>query len=76
MLFAACTQQERAKSWGGSVTYTLPSGRKLVNVTWKAENLWVLTRAMRPGETPETYELTEKAAWGVLEGSVKIQESR
>lgn len=33
--FCGCTENQRAKNFGGNINYTLPSGAKLVNVTWK-----------------------------------------
>lgn len=69
-----CTEQDRAKSFGGSTTVELPEGKKLVMVTWKESQIWFLTRDMREGDLVETYNFAEKSAWGILEGSVTIKE--
>jgi hypothetical protein len=72
--FCGCTQQERAKAWGGTATTTLPPGEKLVVVTWKETNLWYLTRPMKEGEVPETYTFREDSSYGMVEGKVIIRE--
>ena len=77
IVLAGCTAQERARDWGGNATVELEKGQKLVMATWKTSaNLWFLTRPMRSDETPETYTFKESAAWGVMEGTVIIKESK
>ena len=75
VFLSGCTEQERAKKFGGSASLDLPAGTKLVTVTWKeGGNLWYLTRPMRPEETPETYIFKESSSYGIMEGSVTIKE--
>jgi hypothetical protein len=51
----SCTDNQKAKRFGGTVDYHIASNRKLVNVTWKDENdLWVLTRPMKPEDSVDT----------------------
>jgi hypothetical protein len=69
-----CTSNQRAKDWGGSTSRTLPAGQKLVMVTWKDNNMWILTRPMRPEEKPEIYTFREDSSWGVLQGTLTINE--
>ena len=76
LLFAGCTQNERAKLFGGSATETLPANTKLVNVTWKEANLWILTRPMRTNEVAEKYEFAERSNFGLMEGKITIVESK
>lgn len=47
LIAISCTQNNRAKNWGGQAEYTLPKGQKLINITWKETNLWYLTRPMK-----------------------------
>jgi len=76
VLLSSCTENERARSFGGTQTVDLPVKTKLVNVTWKDNsNMWILTRPMREDETPETHTFSEKANFGVMEGSVIFKES-
>ena len=72
-----CTQQTRAKKFGGTATIDLPAGRKLVTVTWKGEShIWYLTRPMTATDTAETYEFKESSSWGFIEGTVVIKETK
>jgi hypothetical protein len=72
--FTGCTEQERARSFGGATSLDLPQGERLVVVTWKESNLWYLTRPMREGETPETYIFRESSSYGAMEGTITIRE--
>ena len=71
----SCTEQARTKHYGGTMTVTIPAGRKLVTVTWKAETLWYLTRPIRLGEAVEEYEFKERSALGFVEGKVVFKET-
>lgn len=72
---ASCTDNKIARKYGGSETINLPVGKKLVNITWKEEQLWLLTTDMKQGDTPQTYQFKEKSSWGILEGTVTIVET-
>ncbi len=76
LLLASCTENQRAKSFGGTSTINLPKGEKLVNVTWKADQIWYLTKPMKSDETPETYTYREESSLGVIEGTVILKESK
>lgn len=76
LLGSGCTENQRAKSFGGTMNVKLSCGRKLVVATWKEENLWYATRLMRPDENPETTELVEDSSFGVVEGKVIFVECR
>lgn len=69
-----CTSNQRAKKWGGSYTIELKPGQKLVEATWKGDDLWYLTRERREGEYAETFYFKEDSSWGVLEGVVTFKE--
>jgi hypothetical protein len=74
LLLGGCTEQIRAKSFGGSTSTTMPQGQKVVCATWKDADLWILTRPMRPDEKAETLTLRESSSWGVMRGQVTIVE--
>ena len=74
-LTVSCTENQRAKAWGGSMTINLEPNQKLVNVTWKEGDMWILTRPMRAGEINETYKFGEKSTFGLMEGTVTIVET-
>lgn len=73
---AACTENERVKSWGGEGTINLPAGRKLVNITWKETEIWYLTRAMDSTDVAQTYQFHEESGWGITEGTYNIVETK
>jgi hypothetical protein len=62
------------RQFGGTSTFTLDPCHKLINVTWKLNDIWVLTRTYRPDETSDTYEFFESSAYGVFNGKVIIKE--
>lgn len=73
-LAAACTSNQRARSFGGTMTKDLPPGQKLVLATWKEQSLWFLTRPMRLDESPETYTFQEDSSLGLVQGTVVFRE--
>ncbi len=72
----SCTENSRAKNWGGDSTQELECGQKLIEVTWKESDMWILTRPMREGEVAETYTFHEESSFGVWEGTVTIIECK
>jgi hypothetical protein len=75
-LFIACTQNEKAKKWGGTAEIKLPKGQKLINVTWKDTDLWYLTRPMQATDSAVTYSFKEKSTYGIAEGTYIIHEEK
>ena len=75
-LAAGCTQNVRVRAWGGTADMTLDEGQKLVNVTWKESQMWILTRPMHPNEKAEDYTFYERSSFGILQGAVKIHEHK
>ena len=65
-----------AKNWGGTATVDLEPGRKFVDITWKEDSLWVLTKEMDEDDHAETYYFEEDANFGILEGTVIIREHK
>lgn len=74
LFLVSCTDNEMARKYGGSETIHLPEGKKLVNITWKEEHLWILTTNLTPNDTPQTYQFKETSSWGLLEGTITIIE--
>lgn len=75
-LIAACTENQKVKSFGGSAEIELPVGEKLVIATWKDSNLWYLTRPMMPTDSAVTYTFKEESSFGVWEGTYTIKETK
>lgn len=67
-------KQVMAKEFGGTVTYQLDPGIKLVNCTWKNSEFWMLTETRPTNEVPKEYQFIEKSLMGVLQGKVVIKE--
>ncbi|HSE99768.1 MAG TPA: hypothetical protein VLA48_02640 [Nitrososphaeraceae archaeon] len=65
----SCTDNQRARSFGGEEVVELPENRILLNATWKESNLWVLTKDTL---TNEIF-FNEKSSWGALEGTIKFK---
>lgn len=61
LALAGCTENEMARSFGGTMTVNVPCGEKVFDITWKGNaDLWYATRPMREGEEPETYYFREQ----------------
>lgn len=78
-LLSSCTKEQRAKNWGGSYTYELPANQKLVDVTWKGDDTWVLYRPMTPNEKAVTYTYVQQKGQIMNltgDGQIKFVESR
>lgn len=75
-LLSSCTDNVRAKNWGGSMTIKVPPGNKVTNITWKKGDLWYSYRPFQEGEHPVTQYFVEESSFGIMEGSVKFVESK
>ena len=76
LIATSCTENSRVKRFGGTGEIDLPQGKKLINITWKQDQIWYLTRPMRKDEVAETYQFQEESSWGVVEGTYIIHESK
>ncbi len=78
MMLAAvsCTENTRARIYGGDMTINLQPGEKLVEVTWKENNIWYLVEPMDSDYTPKTKIFKEDSRFGVMNGTVKFIETR
>lgn len=75
-LFMGCTDQICAKNYGGSAIVNMTCGKKLINITWKESDLWIVSRPMTSDDIPETYNFNESSSFGVLEGTITVKECR
>lgn len=69
LLLASCTDNSRAKNWGGTENIQLKKNEILVNMTWKESNLWIQTKDTLTG----IEYFREKSSWGVWEGEIIIE---
>ena len=73
---SSCTENQRARAYGGKMTIELPKGEKLVNATWKEANLFYLTEPMEEGYIPKSKKFRESSNFGVWESEITFVESR
>ena len=72
ILASSFTENQNARHYGGTETINLGEGQRVVNVTWKEGNIWILTR--QDTTIPTTYTFQEKSNWGMMEGKVILIE--
>ena len=75
-LLASCTENQRARKFGGTLTIELPPGKKLVMATWKEVDLFYLTEPMDSNYVPKTKTFREDSSWGVMESTVIFKERK
>lgn len=74
----SCSENQRAKSWGGDMTVDLPCGEMLFEITWKDDDLWYATQPMPEDHEPVTTTFHRKADGMHLVGggTVTVNECR
>lgn len=70
----SCTDNTMVKKYGGKATMELKPNEKLINVTWKEAELWILTRPMTEKDSAQTYTFREKSSMGIIQGEFTIKE--
>jgi hypothetical protein len=68
--------QALTRSMGGTTKVQLESGEKLLEVTWKGDNIWYLVEPMDTDYVPKTKTFKESSRAGILEGKVIFIETR
>jgi len=66
---ASCTDNQRAKHWGGTEEIQLKPNEVVLNVTWKESEMWICTKDTVTG----VVYFREKSNWGVMEGTVILK---
>ena len=74
MCAIGCTKQEMAKYYGGKASIEVPECQKVINLTWKEADLWILTRPMNKYDNPEELTFSESSSWGIFEGAITVKE--
>ena len=69
LALASCTDNQRARSFGGTETIKIEPQEKFINITWKQDNLWIIVQDTVTGD----YYAREKSSFGVMQGKVIIQ---
>ena len=65
---SSCTENERAKHFGGTMKVKILKNEKFINATWKDENLWILTQ----DTVTKTFYFREDSPYGIIKGEVVI----
>ena len=68
--------QSITKTLGGTTKIELKPGEKLVEATWKGDDIWYLVEPMDSDYVPKTKTFKESSRIGVLEGKVIFYEKR
>ncbi len=76
VLFTSCSENERAKSFGGTMTINLPAGQKLMGITFKETDVWYHYRPMLSTDSAVTHTFKEESKYGILSGTILIHETR
>lgn len=74
ILNTSCTKNQRAKQFGGNIDYSIPANEKFVNITWKEDEMWIVTRKRISTDKREVFYFTEKSSFGLMEGKVTLTE--
>ena len=69
LALASCTDNQIARSFGGTETIKIEPQEKFINITWEQDNLWVIVQDTITG----TIYAKEKSSFGVMQGKVIIQ---
>ena len=65
----SCTDNERARRFGGTEEVSLKPNEIVLNVTWKENQMWICTKDTTNG----VVYFREKSSWGVMEGTVILK---
>lgn len=69
----SCTQNVKVKEYGGTGEINLDTNERLVNITFKDANLWMLTK-YDSTKAPSTYFFKEQSSYGIWQGTYIIKE--
>jgi hypothetical protein len=69
LVLASCTENERARRFGGTEEVSLKPNEVVLNVTWKESEMWICTKDTVSG----VVYFREKSSWGVMEGTIILK---
>lgn len=73
---SSCTENVRSRVYGADMTVRLEPGEKLVEATWKENNLWYLVEPMDSTYIPKTKIFKENSSLGIIQGKVIFIEQK
>lgn len=74
--FSSCTENQRARTFGGTTVIEVERGQKVMMATWKDEDLFYMTEEMDSTYVPHNKTLVESSSFGLIESKVIFKESR
>lgn len=74
--FSSCTEQERARNFGGKIEIEVPAGYKVTSATWKEAELFYFLEPMEEGYVPKEKKFIESSCYGFWESEVTFKEKR
>ena len=66
---SSCTENQRARNFGGTEEVSLKPNEIVLNVTWKQDQMWICTK----DTVTNIVYFREKSNWGMLEGTVVLK---
>jgi hypothetical protein len=69
LIFVGCTENSRARHWGGTEKIEIKKNEVLLNATWKESNLWVLTQ----DTITKVNHFREHSSYGIMEGEILMK---
>ena len=72
--FSSCTEQERARNFGGKIEIEVPAGYKVTSATWKESELFYFMEPMEEGYVPTEKKFVENSCYGFWESEVVFKE--
>ena len=73
---SSCTENQRAKTFGGTATINVEKGKKVMMATWKGDNLFYMVEDMEENYVPHDKMLIESSSFGMIESKVVFKEIR
>ena len=68
--------QSISRNFGGTTTIKLQPGEKLIEATWKEDDIWYLVEPMDSTYVPKVKTLKESSVMGIMKGQVIFIENR
>lgn len=72
----SCTEQSRARNFGGKVNIKIPTGYKVTSATWKDNDLFYFIEKMEDNYIPKEKKFIENSSYGVFETEVIFIETK
>lgn len=74
LVLGSCTENSRARRYGGTMTVDLPAGTKFLGAQWKGDELWYTYTMRKPSEAPSESTMMEDTRFGLIVGKIIFKE--